>query len=59
MKITKSRLAATIFYIIFGSVFVFLGFWQIERGAEKGQIVSNFEELFRIVEHFNNSPTYG
>jgi len=44
MKITKSRLAATIFYIIFGSVFVFLGFWQIERGAEKDQIVSNFEE---------------
>ena len=44
MKTTKSRLAATIFYIIFGSVFVFLGFWQIERGAEKDQIVSNFEE---------------
>ena len=44
MKITKSRLAATIFYIIFGSIFVFLGFWQIERGAEKDQIVSNFEE---------------
>ena len=44
MKTTKSRLAATIFYIIFGSIFVFLGFWQIERGAEKDQIVSNFEE---------------
>ena len=44
MKISKSRLAATIFYIIFGSIFVFLGFWQIERGAEKDQIVSNFEE---------------
>ena len=44
MKITKSRLAATIFYIIFGSIFVFLGFWQIERGTEKDQIVSNFEE---------------
>ena len=44
MKTTKSRLAATIFYIIFGAIFVFLGFWQIERGAEKDQIVSNFEE---------------
>ena len=44
MKISKSRLAATVFYIIFGSIFVFLGFWQIERGAEKDQIVSNFEE---------------
>ena len=44
MKISKSRLAASVFYIIFGSIFVFLGFWQIERGAEKDQIVSNFEE---------------
>ncbi len=44
MKITKSRLAATIFYITFGAVFVFLGFWQIHRGAEKDQIVLSFEE---------------
>ena len=44
MKITKSRLAATIFYITFGAVFVFLGFWQIDRGAEKDQIVLSFEE---------------
>ena len=44
MKLTKSRLAATLFYATFGTIFMFLGFWQIDRGAEKDQIVFNFEE---------------
>tara|TARA_B100001057_G_scaffold288075_1_gene288116 strand:- start:2643 stop:3338 length:696 start_codon:yes stop_codon:yes gene_type:complete len=43
MKLTKSRLAATIFYIFFGIVFVVLGFWQISRGNEKAEIIEAFE----------------
>ena len=39
MKLTKSRQAATIFYIFFSIVFVVLGFWQINRGKEKTEII--------------------
>jgi cytochrome oxidase assembly protein ShyY1 len=37
MKLTKSRQAATIFYIFFSIIFVVLGFWQINRGNEKNR----------------------
>ena len=43
MKLTKSRQAATIFYIFFSTVFVVLGFWQINRGNEKTEIIEAFE----------------
>ena len=43
MKLTKSRQAATIFYIFFSIVFVVLGFWQINRGNEKTEIIEAFE----------------
>ena len=42
MIITKSRVAMSLFYIIFGGIFVFLGFWQIERGQEKQSIVNDY-----------------
>ena len=43
MKLTKSRQAATIFYVFFSIVFVVLGFWQINRGNEKTEIIEAFE----------------
>ena len=43
MKLTKSRQAATIFYIFFSIVFIILGFWQINRGNEKTEIIEAFE----------------
>ena len=43
MKLTKSRQAATIFYMFFSIVFVILGFWQISRGNEKTEIIEAFE----------------
>ena len=43
MKLTKSRLAATIFYVFFAIIFVILGFWQISRGDEKAEIIEAFE----------------
>ena len=43
MKLTKSRQAATIFYIFFSIVFVVLGFWQINRGNEKSETIEAFE----------------
>ena len=43
MKLAKSRQAATIFYIFFSIVFVVLGFWQINRGNEKTEIIEVFE----------------
>ena len=32
----------SLFYIIFGVIFVLLGFWQIERGQEKQSIVDDY-----------------
>ena len=43
MKLAKSRQASTIFYIFFSVVFVVLGFWQINRGYEKTEIIEAFE----------------
>ena len=60
MKLTKSRLAATIFYIFFAIVFVFLGFWQINRGNEKAEIIEAFEiqQTMQAVEFSANSKKW-
>ena len=60
MKLTKSRLAATIFYIFFGIVFVTLGFWQISRGNEKTEIIEAFEsqQTMQAVKFSSNSKQW-
>ena len=60
MKLTKSRLAATIFYIFFAIIFVFLGFWQINRGNEKAEIIEAFEiqQTMQAVEFSANSKKW-
>ena len=39
----KNNKALTIFSVFFVLVFIFLGFWQIERASEKLNLVENFE----------------
>ena len=60
MKLTKSRQAATIFYIFFSIVFVLLGFWQINRGNEKTEIIETFElqQAGQAVEFSSNSQQW-
>ena len=60
MKLTKSRQAATIFYIFFSIVFVVLGFWQINRGNEKTEIIETFElqQAGQAIEFSSNSQQW-
>lgn len=60
MIITKSRVAMSLFYIIFGGIFVFLGFWQIERGQEKQSIVNDYNsaQMQSPVAYSRNSKTW-
>ena len=60
MKLTKSRQAATIFYIFFSTVFVVLGFWQINRGNEKTEIIEDFElqQAGQAIEFSSNSQKW-
>ena len=60
MKLTKSRQAATIFYIFFSIVFVLLGFWQINRGNEKTEIIETFElqQAGQAIEFSSNSQQW-
>ena len=39
----KNNKALTIFSAFFILVFVSLGFWQIERAADKSNLIKNFE----------------
>ena len=60
MIITKSRVAMSLFYIIFGGIFVLLGFWQIERGQEKQSIVDdyNIAQMQSSVAYSRDSKTW-
>ena len=60
MKLTKSRQAATIFYIFFSTIFVVLGFWQINRGNEKTEIIETFElqQVGQAIEFSNDSQKW-
>ena len=60
MIITKSRVAMSLFYIIFGGIFVLLGFWQIERGQEKQSIVDdyNIAQMKSSVAYSRDSKTW-
>ena len=60
MKLTKSRQAATIFYVFFSIVFVVLGFWQINRGNEKTEIIEAFElqQAGQAIEFSSNSQKW-
>lgn len=60
MKLTKSRLAATIFYVFFAIIFVILGFWQISRGDEKAEIIEAFElqQTSQAIEFSANSKQW-
>ena len=60
MIITKSRVAMSLFYIIFGGIFVLLGFWQIERGQEKQSIVDNYNiaQMQSSVAYSRDSKTW-
>ena len=60
MIITKSRVAMSLFYIIFGVIFVLLGFWQIERGQEKQSIVDdyNIAQMKSSVAYSRDSKTW-
>ena len=60
MKLTKSRQAATIFYAFFSIVFVVLGFWQINRGNEKTEIIeaSELQQAGQAIEFSSDSQKW-
>ena len=39
----KPGIKISIFFLIFASLFFFLGIWQIERGKEKNELLNLFE----------------
>lgn len=42
-KTFKPNLKILIFYVFFSIVFIALGFWQIERGINKTELLQQFE----------------
>ena len=44
IELIKHNKALTVFSCVFIVVFVFLGFWQIERAAFKASLIQEFDE---------------